>query len=293
MSATGFTKKRIDVTISLATGAGSFDGTGNNTVKLSGLRMMADMINAGGESMGALQLRVFGLPQSMMNQLTNIGGVSRVDPLNKVLLEAGDDAGGMQMVFMGTIYNAWGDYSSQPDAALNILANAGMDAFIKPVGPSSYGNPSTDVATIMADLAKTMGLGFENNGVQVKLSYPYFPGTALAQVRACARAARINYSVDRGTLAIWEQGTGRDGEIPVISPSSGMVGYPHAVGSKVISLKTLFNSSIRPGSHVMVDSSLPMANGKFRVGPVSHSLSSELPGGPWFTTLEECYFVSK
>jgi hypothetical protein len=274
MSATGFTKKRIDVTISLATGAGSFDGTGNNTVKLSGLRMMADMINAGGESMGALQLRV-------------------LDPLNKVLLEAGDDAGGMQMVFMGTIYNAWGDYSSQPDAALNILANAGMDAFIKPVGPSSYGNPSTDVATIMADLAKTMGLGFENNGVQVKLSYPYFPGTALAQVRACARAARINYSVDRGTLAIWEQGTGRDGEIPVISPSSGMVGYPHAVGSKVISLKTLFNSSIRPGSHVMVDSSLPMANGKFRVGPVSHSLSSELPGGPWFTTLEECYFVSK
>ena len=43
----------------------------------------------------------------------------------------------------------------------------------------------------MADLAKIMGLAFENNGVDARLSKPYFDGTALTQVRTCAQAAGI------------------------------------------------------------------------------------------------------
>lgn len=252
--------------------------------------MTADLVNAGGESMGALQLRVFGLTQAMMNQLTNIGGnVLRVNPLNQILLEAGDDRG-MQMVFMGTIYQAWGDYSAQPEVALNVIANAGMDALLKPVDALSFNSPSTDVAEIMAGLAKTMGLGFENNGVQEKLCYPYFDGSALDQVRACARAARIQYVIDRGVLAIWTDDDGREGEVPLISASTGMVGYAQAMSSNGMLIKTAFNWNVRSGGFVQVESSIPMANGKFRVGPFSHSLSSELAGGPWFTTFE-CYHV--
>lgn len=284
-----FTKKRLRLTIGLAVGAGTFEGTPSNTVTLTDLRMVADLINAGGESMGQAQLRVFGLTQSMLNQLTVIGMINRVNPMNKVLLEAGDDAGGMHMVFMGIIADAWADYNSAPDVAFNILAYVGMDAALKPVAPSSYNSPSADVATIMADLAKTMGLDFENNGVQVKLSYPYFPGTALMKVRACASAARIHYWIDRGTLAIWAEDTGREGEMPLISPETGIVGYP-SLSSKGMTIRTLFNSSIRVGGDIIVESSIPMACGKFRVGTFAHSLSSELPGGPWFTTLE-CYRV--
>lgn len=152
----------------------------------------------------------------------------------------------------------------------------------------------------MGSLAKTMGLVFENNDVQVKLSYPYFAGTALMQVRACASAARIFYVIERGTLAIWQKDKGRAGEIPLISPETGMVGYP-SLSSSGMTLKTLFNRTIRVGGDIRVESAAPVSStpmmrgrfrGKFRVGPISHSLSCEVPGGPWFTTLE-CYFVSE
>jgi uncharacterized membrane protein len=290
MSASGFTKKRIDLTITLATGASSFDGTASNTVKLSGLRMMADMVGYGGESMNMLQLRVFGLPQSIMNQLTVIGTINRVNPANKIILEAGD-ADGVQLVFAGTITEAWADYNSAPDVAFNVIAYAGLDALMKPVTPSSYGAPSADVVGIMGDLAKLMGLAFEPNDVKAKLNYPYFSGTALSQVRACARAAAIFYVIDKGTLAIWSSDNGRAGEVPLISAQSGMVGYP-TVSSKNLAVKTVFNWNIRVGGFVQLQSSIPMATGKFLVVDFAHSLSSELPGGPWFTTFK-CVYVPK
>jgi hypothetical protein len=286
MSST-FTKKRLDLTITLSDGQ---FGDAGNTVTLTGLRMTADLINPGGDSMGALQLRVFGLPQSMMNRLTTIGDINRVNPMDAILLSAGDDVSGMQMVFKGTIYDAWADYNSAPQVAFNVVAFMGMDALVKPVGASSF-QGATDVATIMEGFSKVMGLAFENNGVAVTLSNPYFSGTALNQARLCAQAANIWYSVDRGVLAIWPKTGARQGEIPLISPETGMVGYP-ALNSKGMSVQTLFNWNIRPGGQVKVQSSIPMANGLFTLGPFSHSLSSEIPGGPWFTTLE-CHFVRK
>lgn len=287
MSST-FTKKRLDLTITL--GTGEFGETVGDTVTLSGYRMTADLINPGGDSMGALQLRVFGMTEAMMNRLTVIGMINRVKPANSILLAAGDDTTGMHMAFRGTIYDAWADYNSAPDVAFNVIAYMGLDALVKPVNAISF-KGSADVATIMAGLAKTMGLSFENNGVTVQLSNPYFPGTALAQVRMCAHAADVWYAIDRDVLAIWPKGSSRAGEIPLLSPETGMVGYP-ALNSKGMAVQTMYNWNIRPGGNVRVQSAIPMGCGKFQVGPFSHALSSEVQGGPWFTTLE-CYRVSE
>ncbi|NKI68966.1 hypothetical protein GN109_06000 [Collimonas pratensis] len=283
-----FTKKRLDLTITL--GEGAFGDTVGDTVTLSGLRMTASAVSPGGETMGALQLRVFGLPQTMMNQLTTIGQVNRaIRTKNSILLAAGDDESGMQTVFQGTIFDAWADYGSAPEVAFNIIGYAGLDAAVKPVNALSF-KGSADVAQIMSGLADTMGLTFENNGVSAQLSNPYFPGTALTQVKSCARAANILFVIDRGTLAIWPRGASRAGEIPMISPETGMVGYP-APSSKGMTVHMIFNWNIRQGGDVLVQSSIPMATGKFHVFNVSHELSSEMPGGPWFTTME-CFNAS-
>jgi hypothetical protein len=288
MSSTGFTKKRIAATISLAPDAGSFDGTASDTVTLSGLRMMADLVDSTGDSMGMLQLRVFGLPQAMMNRLTIVGDINRVILSNTIFLAAGDDERGLATVFTGTISDAWAEYNSSPDVAFNVIAYVGLGELLKPVGVNSYPG-STDVAQIMADLAKIMGLAFENNGVDARLSKPYFDGTALTQVRTCAQAAGIWYTIENGKLAIWPKNSSRVGVVHLISPATGMVGYP-TLSSKGLTLKTVFNPNIRIGRDVKVESSIPMACGTFRVSTFSHSLSSELAGGPWFTTLE-CFRV--
>lgn len=285
MSDTGFTKKKLDLTITL--GSGSFGDTLADTVTLSGFRMMADVKNPGGDSMGVYQGRVFGLKNATMNQLTTIGTINRaVKTKNTVLLAAGDAETGMQSVFQGTIYDAWADYNTSPDVAFNIIAYSGLDAAVKPVGATSY-RGATSVATIMAAFAADMGFTFENNSVTVTLANPYFSGTTLAKLRQCARAANILYTVDRGVLAIWNKVDGRAtaGDVPLLSPATGMIGYP-SLSSKGMTINSLFNYNIQLGRDVQVQSSIPMACGKWRVFNVGHSLSCELADGPWFTTTD-------
>jgi hypothetical protein len=277
-----FTKKRIDLTISL--GTGQFGDSGANTVTLSGLRVHAGVQVYGGEAMPQAQIRVFGLPLDMINQLTAIGPInSAIMFNNSVLLAAGDDENGMRTVYSGTIWQAWGEFDGAPDVPLNITGLGGLAAALKPVNALSYPG-SADVATIMQTLATTMGLAFENNGVTVQLSNPYFPGTALAQARACARAADINFTIDRGALAIWPKNGARGGEVPLISPATGMRGYP-TFASNGLGVTTLFNPDIKPGGVIEVQSSLQVACGKWTVLQVQHSLQSETPNGQWFTQI--------
>lgn len=274
-------RKRIDVTISL--GTGQFGDTGANTVTITGARVHAGIQVFGGEAMPQLQLRIFGQPLERMNQLTTIGPInSAIMFNNSVLVAAGDDSS-MQTVYSGTIWEAWAEFQGVPEVPLNIVGLGGLAASLKPVGALSY-NGAADVATIMQTLADTMGLAFENNGVSVQLSNPYFPGTALAQVRACARAADIYYAIDRGTLAIWPKNGARQGDAVLISPETGMVGYP-SFASNGLTLTTLFNPAIKPGGVVQVDSSLQVARGQWTVLQVQHSLQSETPNGQWFTQI--------
>jgi hypothetical protein len=274
-----FTKKRIDVTITL--GTGEFGDTGSNEVTLTGLRVQSLITVPGGDAMAAAQVRIYGVSLSMVNQLTTIGPINTaIRARNSMLLAAGDE-NGMQVVYAGTIGDAWGEYQGAPETPLNIIGYAGLIDAIKPVGALSFVG-ATDVASIMQQLAETMGLAFENNGVQVQLANPYFPGTALMQVRSCARAAGISYLIDRGTLSIWPRGAARSGDVPVISPATGMVGYPRFV-SNGLQVSTEFNPAIKVGGNVQVQSSLPVACGIWTVTNLTHALESETPNGAWFS----------
>lgn len=278
------TKKVLELTVML--GSGTFGEDVGDTVTLSGFRMLADAMSPGGDSMGACQIRVFGLSNDLMNKLTTIGQVNTaIRAKNSILLAAGEKDGVLSTVFQGTILDAWADYNSSPEVAFNIIAYAGLDAAVKPVNATSYKGP-TDVATILSDLAQNeMGLAFEGNGVDVKLSSPYLHGTALDKVRAITRAADVGWTIDRGTLAIWPRIGSRQGTIPLISPDTGMVGYP-SLSSKGMTVRMLYNENIRFGGDIQVQSAIPMACGKWHVFNLSHSLSCEMPDGPWFTTVE-------
>lgn len=285
MNGSGFTKKRIELTITL--GSGQFGEDVGDTVTISDARIMCDLVNPGGESMGMCNLRVWGLKQSTMNKLTTIGTINRaVRVKNTIAISAGDTENGMQLVFKGVIYDAWADYNGSPDVPFIVVAYAGLDIAVKPVDSTSFAG-STSVATIMQKFAEDAGLSFEDNGVKVQLSNPYFSGDTLNKIRMCARAAGINYTIDRGTLAIWGTNQSRQGNVPAVGPDSGMVGYP-SLSSKGVTVRMVFNWNVKLGGDIKLTSSIPMANGTWRVFNVSHSLSSELPDGPWFTTAD-CY----
>ncbi len=275
-----FTDKKIDLTITL--GTGTFGESIGDTFALSNLRIYADLSASCGESMGALQLRVFGLTQSMMSQLTRIGLIGQAKPRNTVLLSAGDSTA-MYTIFEGTIYEAWADYNAAPEVVFNIIAYVGMDLALKPVNATSI-QGTADVGDIMKAFASSAGLAFNNFGVNTKLSNPYFPGTLWTQIKQCALAAGINYEIGFGALSIWPQnGNTSTGNIPVISPQTGMVGYP-SLSSQGITIRSVFNQNIKQGGLVQIESSI--ITGTFNVFKLQHSLSSQAPGGPFFTIFD-------
>lgn len=305
-----FVERKLKITIQLAPNTGTnqpntFTGTGADTVTIEGLRTTVRIQNSGAAADNRAQVKIFGMPPSLMNQLSTLGLVFNLVPKNTLTIMAGDDASGLSAVFSGTVWAAYGDYSAQPSVPFHFECLAGAADAAIAIAPSSF-TGSTDVATILSGLARQMGVGFENNGVNVKLSSPYVSGSAKIQVQKVAEWAGIEWTIDANKLAIWPKGGNRNTpNVPVISPSTGMISYP-AFTQQGIIVKTVFNPQISFGSLVKVESSLlsGIAAAKpsqpqlptqtqntttfptqWAVNKIDHSLDQLEPGGDWSSTV--------
>lgn len=286
-------KKILEVTFTLEAEKNSqgnitsqpvFTGTTSNSVTLSGYRASAHIVKAGGTSMGECQLKIYGMSLSLMNQLSTLGRTPVIIGRNFVTVTAGDSKNGMGLVFKGTISQAYTDLGSAPDSAFMVNAFSGLVEAMMPIPPTSY-QGSADAAVIMSGLATQMNLAFENNGVSVMLSNPYFPGSARSQAEACAKAAGIDWIIDLGILSIWPKGGSRGGAVPAIGPDSGMIGYPFPSGQGLLGLRCFFNSGITFGGKIAVMSSIQPATGTWTICHVEHDIDCELPNGNWMTTV--------
>ena len=289
-----FVQRKINVTFQLAPASAGqpspkFTGTQSNQVTISGLRLSAKIVKAGGRSMGTAQLQIYGMTLQLMNDLSTLGIRIQMVPRNGLIVTAGDNDGGMATVFQGNITSAWADFQSAPDVPFHVEAHTGLPQAVINVPASSY-QGSTDVATIMSSLATLAGLAFENNNVQQKINCPYLPGSARDQIAKLAKDAGINWFIDSGTtnnagtLIIWPKNGSRGGQIPLISPETGMVGYPCYTAMGII-VKTLFNPAIGYGGQIKVQSSLTPANGTWAVYGLDHDLDAQVPNGQWFSTI--------
>ncbi len=286
-----FVRRLIDITFVL--GKGAFGEDGSDTVRLSGLRVSAKILKAGGHAMGNTQLSIFGMTESSMNKLSTLGRIPNLFTKNSVTVTAGDEGGAMTVVFAGTITEAWVNYQAMPQVVFNVIAHSGFFESIKPAQVSSYpGAPK--VQDIMKTLAKNMDLEFENNGVDAVLNAPYFWGSNRNQAQACADATGINWLIDNGKLAIWPANGQRGPAVPIVSAETGMVGYP-SYTSTGIELKSLFNPAFKFGGAIEVKSSLGIpANGKWIVNGLDYDLESMVPKGSWFAMLSavrQVYFA--
>ncbi|WP_233234488.1 hypothetical protein [Bordetella sp. LUAb4] len=237
-----FAMRRIDITVNL--GQGDKGDEPGPDVTLSGYRCSVGVESAlmGSQSSSKLTLAVWGLSADMLNCLTTTGPYVQDLRKNRIRVFAGDERGMYGMVFDGEIDASVADYGKLPDVAWHVTATTHLTGAVKPVPPSSF-KDAVDVQTFMESKAVQMGLGFEGNGVSVKLPPSYFPGTALDQVKACARAANVPYSIEHGILAIWPPDAGRQSAAVEISPETGLMGYPSFTSSGV-TVNMLYNPSL-------------------------------------------------
>lgn len=285
------TKKKIDLTFTL--GRGSFGADGSDTVKITGCRVEASISKEGGVSMSNAQLRVFGVPLGVMNQLSILGtSIVEVEKRNSVTIEAGDE-NGLATCFVGLISECWIDGSGAPEISLIVIAYVSYIDKVKPVAPISF-NGSFSVAVALSGIAAQMTppLRLENDGVNVMLRNGVYNGPLLRQVEDICRAAHINFIVDEvnQALAIWPKGQARSGLIQKINKDTGMQGYPiHTQAGITINMN--FNPTLAYGTLVEVESILTANNGQWAIFTIGHEISSETVDGPWMTTVD-CQIVS-
>lgn len=274
----------------------SSGGQTGNTITLEGLRASVYIDNAGGAMMGTLRAQIFGVTASHMNTLTSMlwddlvvssSGSSFV--FNSIQVFAIDGAQ-QTLVYNGDILNCWGVYTSMPNAYLYVEAQIGYSALVQPVAPLSIA-ANTDVATVMQRIASGMGYQFENNGVNIAVAKgSYWGNTLMEQARSLMQAYKFWMYLDStkpNTLAISPYGQARNAAVPLISPQTGLEGYP-IFNSAGVNFETLFNPAITFGGAVQIaqtDQNVPKANGTWIVVSMSHQLSSQTPGGSWKTTV--------
>lgn len=281
-----FVKREINLAFVL--GEGSFGESNSNAVEITGLRTSAQITRSGGVSMSGLNLRVWGMPLDVMQQLSvlNILALQQYRR-NVVTVTAGDAVNGYGVVFSGEIKEAWVDAEQSPDVCFTLTAFEGMTDKVRPVAPNSF-KGSASVDTLMASIARQMQppRTFENHGVVVTLDNVYLPGTLDEQMRKIADAAGCAVYTDSTTLAIWPVGGARGGAILELSAANGLVGYPQ-FSQTGVSLTVLYTPSLSYGQKIRLRSTLGSpADGDWIVANVTHNLDSETPGGQWFTYVE-------
>lgn len=273
-------KKQLRFVVTL--GTGKFGSSNNDQISMQGFRAIADIDKAGGMMMGTLRAKIFGVKQADMNSVTTLQWKAGLLIPNTVEVFAIDGAA-ETLVFAGDIVNAWADYQSMPDVYLHIQAQSAFFNALKAIPPRSF-KGRVDVASVMAQIARDLGYIFENNGVTTQLTDVYLPNTGMEQAKDLARAAGCDLYLDDKILAITPPNVPRKVIIPLISPASGLVGYPTFDGVGV-NFQTLFNPAVTFGGSIKLETDVQQAVGEWVVTSVGHRLESEKPGGAWFSTI--------
>ena len=259
----------------------TFGSAKQNTLTLAGYRVSVEIDWPGGGALVTAEINIFGMNLSDMNEIASIGQFAYASNLNTVSVLAGDNENGTALVFQGNLQAAAIDAEDSPNISFYMTAAGGYALKMTPVPPASFGGAAS-VATIMANIAKSAGYAFENNGVTTVLSNPYFPGTAGQQIEACRRAANINAVLDvkttPNTLAIWPKFGNRGGDATPVNAQTGMIGYPRYTNWG-IDVDMLFNPNLVYGGQVSVTSILPSANGTFNIYALNHRIESITKNG--------------
>lgn len=284
--ASTFTAKQLRFTFTLANNA-TFAGTNSNVLTVTGLRATAEIKGSGLPAFPEAQITVWGMKKDDMVSLTALQFQPLAMLRNTIKVEA-NSGQGWSTVFTGQIVTAGPDWDNMPDVPLNVSARLLAFESLNPAAATSY-TGTTDVATVVSSLASQMGKAFYNNGVTTQLSNPYFAGTLANQLRKVCLQAGIDCYNDPSSdvIEICPKGVPRATPSFNLSPSSGLVGQPKLDYNRgFVNVRAYFNPAFRFGGPLSVSGSVvPTANGSWCIGTITNSLSSLMPGGPWFSQM--------
>lgn len=272
-------KKVIRSTITLVND--KFDD-GTNQIIAEGLRTICNIQFGGGAVMPHAEIIIYGLRLDVMHKLMRVRWQDINSMLNTIRVEAGE-AGEFSIVYEGNITFAYIDTSNAPNVSLRIRSITAVYEAYKPARQGMFLGEFPVVRAI-ENIANDMGYRFENNGVPEDLTMTdvTLGDSDLNKIRKLCRDYQIDLYVENRSITITRQGDPRNIRVPLITPKTGLIGYPVPT-IQGVDFRCLYDPMIRFGGLIKIaDSLMETTNGDWRVYGTTIQLESEMPGGAWF-----------
>lgn len=272
-------KKVIRSTITLVNDR--FDDDTNQIIA-EGLRTICNIQFGGGAVMPHAEIIIYGLRLDVMHKLMRVRWQDINSMLNTIRVEAGE-AGEFSVVYEGNITFAYIDTSNAPNVSLRIRSITAIYEAYKPASQAMFlGN--FPVVRAIENITQDMGYRFENNGVSEDLTMTdvTLGDSDLNKIRKLCRDYQIDLYVENRSITITRQGDPRSLRVPLITPATGLIGYPVPT-IQGVDFRCLYDPMIRFGGLIKIaDSLMETTNGDWRVYGTTIQLESEMPGGAWF-----------
>ncbi|KMJ45436.1 hypothetical protein AB204_08910 [Xenorhabdus khoisanae] len=276
-----FNRKEIRITLTLSGENESFTSKGQNKLSATGLRISTEINYGNGAIAPHARIKAYGLPMETMEKLLRIKWGTLKALRNTVTIEAGEEGGELSQVFKGGITFAYPDMNDAPNVALMIEAQTAILEKIRGVNAESY-EGEHEVVNIMRNICQRIGYSFESNGVSEKLSDVYLGNTDMEKIRWLAEAANLNLYIESNSIGVTRKWQPRNLKIPVISPETGLVGYP-VPSMRGVDFKCFYNHLVRFGGIVRIaDSQIAICNGDWLVYGIRIILETEQDSAQWF-----------
>ena len=283
---TSFKERKLIIQLTLS--KGEFKGGAGNSYRIQDLAMTAKIDKVGPPEFGKASATIYGLPLTIMEQLSTLNMHPLFVKRNYMNIFAGDEERGYTQIFAGSITKANADFNNAPDVPFHIEARLGFFGSVTAQGDNVISG-SQPVANFIATQAKKAGMTFKNEGVTTQIRNSVFTGSPIEQARQAAQQIGAELIIDDEQMILVKNGASRKGNVPVLSAESGLLGYP-VMTQNGIECKAIFNPDFRFAGLIEINSIVPKTSGQWRIIKLSHSLSSNLPsGGAWESSITAYY----
>lgn len=277
-----FSIKTIRIAIQLR--QGTFDGD-SNTVTIEGLPTVVSITKQGGEAKNKCSVAIKNIKQETVKQLTTLA-FKRLETYKNVLqVSAGSRGANLPVIFVGEINSAVPFIDDRSgELELRIEALSGYYPNLIPTPPTSVQGAVT-IDKLMAQFASEASYQYENKGITGSVANCVFIGSPITKAQTLARQVDIDLLIDDGKMTIQPLQAPKEGESPLLSKDTGLLGYP-SFSNEGIVCKSIFNENFKVGGYFKLESVLPYASGEWQIVKVEHKLSAyEVSGGDWLTTV--------
>lgn len=228
-------------------------GPDGDALDLSALRFRFAIRRGDRQTPNSADIRVYNVSDDTADRIRQL---LPQPEFTRVVIHGGYD-GNFGVLFDGTIIQVRRGRESQTDTYLDITAADGDQAYnfsVSALSLAAGSTPNDHVQAILADMAKhgvTKGYIPELPGNPLPRGKVIF-GMSRDELRNVAENTDTSWSIQNGQLNMIPESSYMEGDVPVITSATGMIGLPEQTQNG-INVRVLLNPNIKIGQAVKID----------------------------------------